>query len=179
MPVRRRIHHRLGGDIGGGARPVLDDEGLAETLGQPLSDQPRHYVGSAAGRIGGDQVHRPRWIRLRRRNSRKAGRGTAPAARRRNCRRGSFISPLPNDRNPRSIRLDAGELDNLAPLFGFLGDELANVGGRTRKYRAAEVSKPRPHHGAGKRRVDLLVSLLIISLGVFRGTPMPVQEVIS
>jgi hypothetical protein len=51
MPVRRRIHHRLGGDIGGGARPVLDDEGLAETLGQPLSDQPRHYVGSAAGRM--------------------------------------------------------------------------------------------------------------------------------
>ena len=27
-----------------------------------------------------------------------------------------------------SVRLDAGELDHLAPLLGFLGDELAEVG---------------------------------------------------
>ena len=43
-----------------------------------------------------------------------------------------------------SLRLDAGELDHLAPLLGFLGDQLAEVGGRARKHRAAKIGKPRP-----------------------------------
>ena len=38
--------------------------------------------------------------------------------------------------------LMAGELDHLAPLLGFVGDELAEVGGRARKRRAAEVGEP-------------------------------------
>ena len=56
-----------------------------------------------------------------------------------------------------SIRLDACEPHHLAPLLGFLGDQLAEVSGRTRKHRAAEVSEPRFHVGIGEASVDLLV----------------------
>src|SRR5215467_15346108 len=59
-----------------------------------------------------------------------------------------------------SLRLDAGGLDHLAPFLGFLGDELAKIGGRARKHRAAQVSKPRFEPGIGKASVDLLVELL-------------------
>ena len=55
----------LGGDIAAGARPVLDDEGLAKTLRQPLSYQPRDDVVSAAGCEADDHAHRPRRIGLR------------------------------------------------------------------------------------------------------------------
>src|SRR5262249_55833136 len=48
-------------------------------------------------------------------------------------------------------------LHHLAPLLGFLGDQLAEVSGRTRKHRAAEVSEPRFHVGIGEASVDLLV----------------------
>ena len=50
VAVRRRPHDRLGGEICAGARPVLDDELLAEPLRQPLADQAREDVGQAAGR---------------------------------------------------------------------------------------------------------------------------------
>jgi hypothetical protein len=42
-----------------------------------------------------------------------------------------------------SVRLDVRELDHLGPLLGFVGDELAEVAGRSRKRRAAQVGKPR------------------------------------
>ena len=38
VAVRRRAHDRLGGEIGAGAGPVLDDELLAETIRQPLPE---------------------------------------------------------------------------------------------------------------------------------------------
>src|SRR5262249_25613052 len=56
-----------------------------------------------------------------------------------------------------SLRLDVRELHHLAPLFGFLGDQLGEVSGRTRKHRAAEVSEPRLHRGIGESHIDLLV----------------------
>ena len=46
IAVRRRAHDRLGGDIAAGARPVLDDELLAEPLRQPLTHQARDDVES-------------------------------------------------------------------------------------------------------------------------------------
>src|SRR6516225_4847552 len=46
-----------------------------------------------------------------------------------------------------SLWLDVGRPDNLAPLLRFIGDQLAEVGGRARKHRAAEVSEPRFHVG--------------------------------
>ena len=39
VAVRSRTHNRLGTDVGAGARPVLDDEWLAEPSRQPLADQ--------------------------------------------------------------------------------------------------------------------------------------------
>jgi hypothetical protein len=39
-----------------------------------------------------------------------------------------------------SLRLDAGGLDHLAPFLGFLGDELAKIGGRARRNSAAQVT---------------------------------------
>ena len=49
VAVGRRVHDGLGADIAAGARPVLDDELLAEPLRQPLPHQPRDDVGRAAG----------------------------------------------------------------------------------------------------------------------------------
>ena len=65
VAVRRRTHDRLGGDIAAGARPVLDDEWLAEPLRQPLTDQAREDVVRAAGGKADDDAHRPRRIGLR------------------------------------------------------------------------------------------------------------------
>ena len=59
-----------------------------------------------------------------------------------------------------SLRLDVGRPDHLAPLLGFVGDELAEVGGRARKRRAAEVGEPRLDLGIGEAGVDLLVELV-------------------
>jgi len=61
---------------------------------------------------------------------------------------------------PASVRFDAGELDHLAPLLGFLGDELAGVGGQEREHVATQVGKARLDLGIGEARIDLLVELL-------------------
>src|SRR6516164_1064445 len=76
MAVGGRTHDRLGADVARSARPVLDDEWLAEALGQPLTDQAREDVGRAAGRKADDDAHRPRRIGLRpcdTRNGRQRG----------------------------------------------------------------------------------------------------------
>src|ERR1700746_1884034 len=54
----------LGGEIAGGADPVLDHELLPEALGEPLSHQARGEVAAAAGRKADDEPHRPRRITL-------------------------------------------------------------------------------------------------------------------
>src|SRR5262249_22513089 len=46
------------------------------------------------------------------------------------------------------------------PFFGFVGYELAKVGGRADKWCASEVSQPRLDFGIGEARVDLLVELV-------------------
>src|SRR5215468_10671145 len=57
-----------------------------------------------------------------------------------------------------SFRLDVCCPDYyLAPFLGFVGDELAKVGGRARKRRAAEIGEPRLHRGIGESHIDLLV----------------------
>src|SRR3984893_13960901 len=53
-----------------------------------------------------------------------------------------------------SVGLDAGRPDHLTPLLGFIGDEFPEVGGRTRKYRASLVGKPRLELGIGEPSVD-------------------------
>src|SRR5262245_12006711 len=61
---------------------------------------------------------------------------------------------------PGLLRLDVGRPNHLAPLLGFVGDELAEVGRRANKHRAAEVSKPRLQPRIGNTGVNLLVKLL-------------------
>src|ERR1700677_1999204 len=56
-----------------------------------------------------------------------------------------------------SLRLDARKLDHLAPLLGFLGDELSDVGRRSPKHGAAQVGKPWLYNRTGKCRVDFFV----------------------
>jgi hypothetical protein len=58
---------------------------------------------------------------------------------------GHIVSPCRNG----SVRLDARELDHLAPLLGLLGDELPEVGGRARKDWAGQFGKPRLDLGIG------------------------------
>src|SRR6266478_5578234 len=65
IAVRGRTHDRLCADIGGGARPVLADELLAEPLGEPLTHQARYNVGHAGRRIAHYNAHRTRRIALR------------------------------------------------------------------------------------------------------------------
>ena len=42
------------------------------------------------------------------------------------------------------FRLDVGGPDHLAPFLGFVGDELAEVGGRDREHVATEVGEAAP-----------------------------------
>src|ERR1700688_4236170 len=77
-----------------------------------------------------------------------AGSAATPAARCRNCLRGSFMA---------SLRLDVGCPDHFGPFLGFAGDELSKVGGRERKQDAAEISETSLQLGVGKTRIDLLV----------------------
>src|SRR5215510_9432302 len=56
-----------------------------------------------------------------------------------------------------SLGLDACELDYLAPLLGFISNELGELGGRARKRHSAQVSKPSLKIGVGEARIDLSV----------------------
>ncbi len=55
-----------------------------------------------------------------------------------------------------SLRLDAGELDHLAPFLGLVGDELAEIGRRAGKRQCPEVRK-RLQRGIGEASIDLPV----------------------
>ena len=80
MTVGRCPRDRLRGDTTPCARPVLDDELLAEVLRQPLPHQAREHVGRAARRKADDDPHRPGRIGLRPHNSRQSRqRGSARA----------------------------------------------------------------------------------------------------
>jgi hypothetical protein len=57
----------------------------------------------------------------------------------------------------RSLGLDVRSPDHLAPFLGFIGDELAEVGGRERENVASQVGEPRLDFGIGEAGIDLLV----------------------
>jgi hypothetical protein len=65
MAIRWREHDGFGGDIAAGPGAVLDDEWLAEPVGQPLSEKPRKDVGRTTRCKADDDAHRPRRIGLR------------------------------------------------------------------------------------------------------------------
>src|SRR5262249_48836802 len=64
------------------------------------------------------------------------------------------------DRVIASVCLDIGRSDHLAPLLGFVGDELAEVAGRARKHSATKVGKARLHLGVGEGGVDFAIELV-------------------
>src|SRR5262245_65896347 len=60
-------------------------------------------------------------------------------------------------RLPASVCLYVSKFDHLAPLLGFVGDELAEIGGRADERRAAEFGEPRLDLGMREAGVDLMV----------------------
>src|SRR5215467_3268936 len=59
-----------------------------------------------------------------------------------------------------SIRLDVDRPNHLGPLLGVVGDELAEVGRRTLKYRYAQGGKSRLDLGISEGGIDFLVELV-------------------
>src|SRR5258707_13558727 len=59
-----------------------------------------------------------------------------------------------------SLRLDVRRSDHFAPLLGFVGDELSEVGRRAWKHGAAQVSEPSLDLGIGESGVELVVELV-------------------
>src|SRR5215468_9752514 len=105
-----------------------------------------------------------------------AGSAAAPAARCKNCRRGSFIAPslhFGRRSASRTLRLDVGRPDHLAPLLSLFGDELAEIGGRTRKRDAPKVCEPRLQPGIDEARIDLFVELVNDLDGCVLGNATP------
>src|SRR5262249_27262420 len=56
VAVRLAFRDEVGADRAGGARLVLDDDGLAEPLAHLLPDQPRHEIDAAARRKADDDA---------------------------------------------------------------------------------------------------------------------------
>src|SRR6516164_1836151 len=73
MSIRRRTHDRLCADIAAAPRSVVDNKLLAEALRQPLTDQARDYVDTAASGKADGNPHRLRRIGLRSRKPRDGG----------------------------------------------------------------------------------------------------------
>ena len=65
IAVGRALRHVLVGDVGAGARLVLDDYLLAEELAHARGEQARVDVDAAAGREVDDEADRARRVRLR------------------------------------------------------------------------------------------------------------------
>jgi hypothetical protein len=58
VTVRRRLRHRVGGEDGVRARPVLDHHRLSPHRGELVGELPRHDVDAAARGIGDHDAHR-------------------------------------------------------------------------------------------------------------------------
>src|SRR3954453_19859079 len=59
-----------------------------------------------------------------------------------------------------SFRLDAGELDHFRPFLDFIGNELAEVVGRSPNRRGTKIGEACFDRGFGKCRPDFLIELL-------------------
>src|SRR5262245_7583247 len=64
------------------------------------------------------------------------------------------------DSGSASLRLDVEGPDDVAPLLRFVGDELAEVGGRTNERCATQIGKLRLDFRVGERGIDLPVELV-------------------
>src|SRR5262249_44147017 len=70
VTFRGRPNDDLSADICGRSWTVLNDEWLAEALRQPLAQETRDNISRPSGRSRHDDVHWPRRIRLRPRETR-------------------------------------------------------------------------------------------------------------
>src|SRR5262245_4082868 len=95
VAVCRRVHDRLGADVGAATRPVVDYELLAEPLRQPLADQAGRDVVRAGGRDRHDQTHRPRWIGLRPSDARDGRQRSSACGEMQKLSAGKYHSALP------------------------------------------------------------------------------------
>ncbi len=82
----------LGADDAARTGAVVDDDGLAELLGEPHGDGTGHHVGDAARRKGHDQAQRLAWIAL------------TEGSRRQDAKSGEYDSD-PSHRCLRSLKL--------------------------------------------------------------------------
>src|SRR5215471_14558773 len=60
----------------------------------------------------------------------------------------------------RSLRLDVGRPDHLAPLLGFFGNERFEIGRRATEDNPAQIHELCLHFGIGEASIDLLVELV-------------------
>ena len=59
----------------------------------------------------------------------------------------------------RSACLDTCELDHFGPFLGFVGDELAKVGGREREHIPTQVGKPGTRSSGQKNKCPMALNL--------------------
>src|SRR5262245_30177389 len=68
-----------------------------------------------------------------------------------------------------SLRFEPRELHDLGPLFGFVGNEFSEIGGRAWQRRTAQIGKARLELGISESGINLLVELVDdLSGSVFR-----------
>src|SRR5208282_5831152 len=184
VAVGRRTHDCRRGDIAAGAGPILDDEWLAKSLRQRLTEQARDDVRRAPGIKADDEAHRPRRIVERRCDVRQCGRGgDARQQKMQKFPAGKFHAELSTSMAA-AMRRDQSALapENLMTLAHF------SVSATMNRPNSAGVigmgSPPRSLSRAlicGSARPALIVplSLSMMSAGVFRGAPMPSQALAS
>jgi len=99
-----RAHYGLGPNIVAAARPVLDDELLAEPLRQPAGDQARRDIGRRAGGRGDDHAHGARGIGLRPADPRHHWKHSSAGSQMQECAAGRFMEFLPRNAETFLIR---------------------------------------------------------------------------
>src|SRR5215831_9662354 len=183
VAVGGRAHDGLGGDVGTAARPVLDDEWLAETLRQPLSHEACDDVTGTASRKADDDAHRPRWIGLRPSNMRHGRERGSARGQMQECAAGKFHSALPAFRAMIPFQLHSGlMLAARITLPHFSVSSAMSLPKSTGEPGSAVA----PHSASrafilGSARAALIsvLSLSTISAGVFFGAPTPLQKLDS
>src|SRR5262249_25155974 len=81
--------------------------------------------------------------------------------------------------SPRLVRLDAGKLEHLRPLLGFLADEANELGGWAIERGGSDRGEPCLQLGSASPALISLLSLSTMAAGVPLGAPMPYQPLAS
>src|SRR5262249_18999668 len=158
IAIRRRLHDRLGGDIASCSRPVLDHEGLPESIRQPLGERARDDIGRRARRKADDDAHWSRRIGLRPCEARdRRQRGSAGGEMQKLSSVGKFHGPLPEckaaiNRGQRRARrrrlsqkpLQCSPADGISAAAETSGSSACPAGGSPRGYITLAYWRKRP-----------------------------------